>query len=378
MATREEKTIVIELIDRFRTAAKFLASHLYNPQSCTYYPQEERKSRLAIYLDNLRWILKYHEINHFYYLYGFDRRNGVNQNDYMAKREFFELREKANKAWIGNRKAAYFCLLQDKFLFGQYLKALGFPTPVNLAICDRETITWLDSQETEPLESLLNRDKLDIFIKELLGESARGIYSLRVENKKLFVDSKEVTVEELKKIIPEMSVVQQRLYQHPQMNRLHPHSINTVRIVTVFNDSGVEPLSAILRAGVNGSQFDNWAAGGIGVGIDLGTGRLRKYGIFKPGSGGRVEQHPDNGIKFKGFEIPSFAKVVEMVTALHGFFYGIHSVGWDVAVTPEGPVVLEGNNLWDMPMMQVHDSNIKNKFIASLPDEIRSGIQRTV
>jgi hypothetical protein len=378
METREKKTIVIELIDRFQTAAKFLCGHLGNPQSCTYYPQEERKSRLAIYLDNLRWILKYHEINHFYYLYGFDRKIDINQNDYIATGEFFELREKVNKAWIGNRKAAYFCLLQDKFLFGQYLKALGFPTPVNLAICDRETITWLDSQETEPLESLLERDKLDVFIKELLGESSRGIYPLKTEDGKLFVDDKEVTVEELKKIIPEMSVVQQRLYQHPQMCKLHPNSLNTIRIVTLFSDNEVVPMSAVMRVGVKGRQFDNWAAGGISLAIDLTTGRLSRKGICKPGLGGIVEQHPDTGIIFEGFEIPNFAQVVQMVCALHGFFYGIHSVGWDVAIAKEGPVVVEGNNLWEVSIMQAHDSNIKNKFIASLPDEIRLKIRRTV
>ncbi len=368
----KKNTFIAKLMGRYSTAAKFLWSHLSNPESCTYYPNEKRKSNAAIWLDNLRWMLKHHEINHFYYLYGFDREKDINQNDYIATDEFFRLREKVNKTRMGKGRIPYFCILQDKFFFGQYLKALGFPTPVNLAICDRGKITWLDSQQDEPLESLLSRDGLDVFVKDLLGESAKKIYPLRVENRKLFIDKKETTVEELRKMISEKSVIQQRLYQHPQMSKLHPNSLNTIRIVTVFNDDDAAvPLSAVLRVGVKGRQFDNWAAGGTSLAIDLETGRLGRNGICKPGLGGIITQHPDTGVIFEGFEIPYFSKVVQMVCSLHGFFYGVHSVGWDVAVTKEGPAVVEGNNLWEVSIMQAHDSDVKRKFMASLPRELR-------
>ena len=32
----------------------------------------------------------------------------------------------------------------------------------------------------------------------------------------------------------------------------------------------------------------------------------------------------------------------------------LRSIGWDVALTPTGPVLIEGNPDWDLAMVQVH------------------------
>jgi len=151
------------------------------------------------------------------------------------------------------------------------------------------------------------------------------------------------------------------------MSRLYPHSVNSVRIVTARGREGIVILSTLLRLGANGNQCDNWAAGGITVGIDLETSRLSEKGMFKPGFGKKVFRHPHTGVEFKNFEIPYLSKAIDMAKELHSFFYGIHSVGWDIAITNDGPVFIEGNENWDTQMMQVHDNNIKKKFLATLP-----------
>ena len=169
--------------DRFTTAIKFLRDFLHDPASHTYYPQAQRKSDIRIYLDNLWWILKYREINHFYYMYGLDRK-GANQKDYLAKKVFFRLRNKNNSAFMtGGRRSNYICLLRDKFVFANYLKGLGFPTPQILALCDKDSIMWLDSGQSMALESISATD-CDVFIKEILGECADGVYAVKVKEKK--------------------------------------------------------------------------------------------------------------------------------------------------------------------------------------------------
>jgi hypothetical protein len=356
------------LLKRLSDRISSLRDHLRSPESQTYYPQEKRKSNFVIWIENLWWILKYHRINHYYYVYGFDRKTGVNKSDYLEESVFCRLRDESNRImWAGGHKTSYPCLLRDKFLFGQYLKALGFPTPAILGFCDKNSVIWLDTRQVEPLENLMKQNSLDVFVKELLGEGADGVYPLKIEQGKLYLNNKQATIKEFKETIKDKCIIQKRISQHPQMNKLYPHSVNTVRLVTARSREGIVMLSALLRLGANGNQCDNWAAGGITVGIDLETSRLSEKGMFKPGFGRRVFRHPDTGVEFKNFEIPYLSKAINMAKELHSFFYGIHSVGWDVAITNDGPVFIEGNENWDTQMMQVLDSNIKKKFLAALP-----------
>lgn len=356
------------LLCRIVTALKFLWNHLRDPESQTYYPEQERKSRIQIYLDNFRWMLKYREINHYYYMYGLDRKGNVTQDDYLAKKVFNRLRNKMNDAvWMGGRRANYKCLLQDKFLFGQYLKSLGFPTPQIVALCDNRSITWLDTRQKEPFESLLQRGNMDVFIKELLGECADGIYAVRIEDSKLYLDEREASTEEPKKIIKDRCIIQRRIHQHPEMNRLYPASVNTIRLVTALHNDKVTILAAIIRIGSHGLCWDNLTTGGISVPICIETGKLGKTGMFRPDFGRKVECHPDTGVRFEAFVVPYFAESVRQAILLHRFFYGLHSIGWDIAITEDGPVFVEGNHNWEVPTFQVYDRHFKKKFLSTIP-----------
>ena len=69
--------------------------------------------------------------------------------------------------------------------------------------------------------------------------------------------------------------------------------------------------SALLRVGANGNVVDNWAAGGLAIGIDLEKGILNEYGLFKHGNGTKSPKHPDTGTVFKGFKIPYLKESLE-------------------------------------------------------------------
>ncbi|MHC4553591.1 MAG: sugar-transfer associated ATP-grasp domain-containing protein, partial [Planctomycetota bacterium] len=111
---------------------------------------------------------------------------------------------------------------------------------------------------------------------------------------------------------------------------------------------------------------DNLSAGGIAVGLDIETGRLSDWGFFKPGFGKRIKTHPDTGFEFADFRLPLFQEACQMVCRLHEMFYGVHSIGWDVAITPSGPTILEGNNAWETPTLQVFDKELIKKYDQTL------------
>lgn len=164
-------------------------------------------------------------------------------------------------------------------------------------------------------------------------------------------------------------LVQTRLVQHEEMNRLYPTSVNTLRIVTVYDRTTgeVEVLHTLLRVGAHGNVVDNWAKGGLAIAVDS-DGRLAEYGFYKPQFGNKVNKHPDSRIVFKTFVVPYFQEALHMTKAFHEKLSGIHSIGWDVAITPQGPVFIEGNDNWEISLHQAF-SGLRMRINHLFPNE---------
>jgi hypothetical protein len=127
-----------------------------------------------------------------------------------------------------------------------------------------------------------------------------------------------------------------------------------------------------MRIGTKNKHIDNWGAGGLAVGIDLQTGKLRNKGFYKPGYGGLVDVHPQTGLVLGNFEVPFFQKSIQAVIRAHSYFYGIHSIGWDIAVDSEGPVFIEGNEDWDGSFAMCAEERFKSRFLQMYPNNGKS------
>lgn len=334
---------------------------LLDKKNQTYFPEHPQKNKLTILADQLKWIFQNKELSHYYYVYGQDRKTPEPTIEIMPYRRFTTIRDKANLNPAGT-KFNYACVLRDKFLFGQFLKSLNVPTPKNLALIDTSGITWLSDMHRTPLDAIKDME-IDGFCKKLLGIQGEGAFPLKVAAGKIYSRDSELSIEGLRKQITALYLLQDRIKQHHTLSQLHPSSINTMRIIT-FNQGGeIEVFGAVLRMGANGSSVDNWNAGGISISIDINTGRLRGWGMYKPGYGGKVEVHPDSGITLPGFELPLFHESVALVSQVHRYLYGIHSIGWDVALTEEGPVVIEGNEDWGGGFTMRAVDNFRSRFL---------------
>jgi hypothetical protein len=150
-------------------------------------------------------------------------------------------------------------------------------------------------------------------------------------------------------------ILQAKLPQHQFLNNIAPYTINTMRVVTFLDrDNKVHVHFAILRAGRRGSATDNWDKGGISIALDPSTGALGR-GVIKPiYEGGWVEAHPDSGVLFAGLQIPRWGEVLTICSRAAMATPSLRSVGWDVALTPSGAVLVEGNPDWGLASVQVH------------------------
>ena len=306
----------------------------------------QRKSNARILADLVAWRIRKREIHRFYFLWGLDRRDAPPARNFLSRREFRKLRDMHNNRLVGEAGVSYVLLLEDKYLFSMYVASMGHPTPRVIALLDRDRITWLSPRRTATLDSLLEPDRtLDVFCKEVLGQ--RGLHSFRLEaaGGVLRINGEIAGTSDVANRLSTRALLQERVVQHPDLDVVYPHSVNTLRLITVRMDERARLFSIPgFRTGVSGSVVDNWSTGGILIPIDADTGVLRGSGRYK--DGGTVTHHPDTGIRFDGFEIPHYREAVELATRIHQDVPEIHSVGWDLAITPQGPVMIEGNSRW--------------------------------
>jgi hypothetical protein len=139
--------------------------------------------------------------------------------------------------------------------------------------------------------------------------------------------------------------------QHPDMNVLCPTSVNTMRVMT-FNDHGNPRILWMgLRVGNGVNPVDNFHAQGMGVAIDMETGKLVGNAIDKDNT--EFTHHPTTGVRFDGFQLPCFPEVKDLVLRAALESDKILVVGWDVALSDKGPVIIEGNRRPGFDLVQV-------------------------
>lgn len=134
-------------------------------------------------------------------------------------------------------------------------------------------------------------------------------------------------------------MLEEFLTQHDEMSRLNPSSVNTLRLVTFWKDGRAHVLARVLKAG-NGGDVDNFSDGGMYTMLDE-EGRALCAAF--DGADDVYEVHPASGVRIPGFEVPLFGDAIDLVSRAAERVPQIPYVGWDVAITPSGPVLIEGN-----------------------------------
>lgn len=145
--------------------------------------------------------------------------------------------------------------------------------------------------------------------------------------------------------------VEQYIRQHESLAALCLRSVNTLRIVTSSADGTPNIVFAGLRVGNGNADVDNFHGGGMVVSVDPESGRLCGEGVDKALN--RFRAHPVSGVVFDGYPLPYWEEVRRMVCDASRIEPRITVIGWDVALTPDGPVLVEGNRRPGFDIIQV-------------------------
>ena len=240
-------------------------------------------------------------------------------------------------------------LLQDKFCFWSFMDRHGIPVVPILA----HTVGGKLVKGEEAIPKLRSRERF--FAKPVAANCGSRASIVVVKDGDFTVDGEKISFDQLIEGGDDF-IFQPVIENHADIKEINPSSLNTLRLVTCRRKDGTLELwgPGMMRIGRANATVDNFAKGGIGVGIDL-SGRLKKYGYSHDWelNYGKTERHPDSKVLFEGRAVPFYAESVELALKAHALFPRLLTVGWDIAITPDGPMLVEGNHDWDIEMLQV-------------------------
>ena len=147
--------------------------------------------------------------------------------------------------------------------------------------------------------------------------------------------------ERLLEMNPKGFIAEELIKQDESLSKLHPTSINTLRINTVNFGTTVEIKWPCLRIGRGGSIVDNAGAGGVFGAIDEQTGVIIRVGDEFHHT---FEEHPDTGIPLVGLKVPKWKEACILAKRLAEALPGCRFIGWDFALTDKGWAMVEGNH----------------------------------
>ncbi|MBV6654397.1 MAG: hypothetical protein KI786_11605 [Mameliella sp.] len=297
-----------------------------------YYSKANNKNAWSVWWDMLSNSVKYNISVLEYFLFDFGNKSKEGKTEWSGSGYMYEYQLKMNPP-------QYREVLSDK---AQFLRTYQDFV--------RHEFLTLEELENQPdkAEMLLQNSSGKVVLKSSDGQCGRGIEVRR---------SKEFNSRNLIHRLKETGndLVEAFVTQHPDLMRLSPSGLNTVRIITQLDQQNmVHILGGRLRITIN-SAVDNLAAGNIAAPIDLDSGQVNGPGVYSDITKLDEYEHPITQTPIVGFQVPYWSEVLQMCRDAALVDTRNRSIGWDVAITEEGPELLEGNHnwcklLWQLPV----------------------------
>jgi len=227
--------------------------------------------------------------------------------------------------------------VQDKNRFADICAKQGLPHVPTLAVFD-------GGRQIRPAAPFVP-DAPMLWIKSLRGKGGAGAAKWIKDNEDYYVThNSRVPADKLAdKLCKQDCLVQPFIENHPDVARVSNGALASLRIVTGMEADGKAEFVTALIALPHGPR--GTSAAGILCSIEPETSRIRK--AMLP-SGEPVTGHPDSDAPIIGILLPFWHESVDLACRAHGAaFPRFAFLGWDIALTKDGPILLETNSDWD-------------------------------
>lgn len=144
-------------------------------------------------------------------------------------------------------------------------------------------------------------------------------------------------------------ILQEKLTNHPALHSYTNGGVCVVRYVSLLQTSGAtRSIAATIQFPTGKSLLSR---SGIVGRINVENGRVEDFrnvsSLYE-----KAEFHPDTSAPFSEFTLPHWQGLVGETARLHRLIPYYRMVGWDIVITPNGPVILEGNSSWNAQQHQ--------------------------
>jgi hypothetical protein len=257
----------------------------------------------------------------------------------------------------------------NKLVFKFYAQFFNLPIPKMYGLFDPNF--GFDPERNElrtlkQLEKLIARPEITEFMLKAIGaDKGRGsMLCLKKDDSTLHaIGIGDLTIPQLyermvgthhnqHKFVTDSWLIEERVHQHPFFDNYTDSCTQTIRVIAFATQTGeIEIIAAGLNVAGKGRPNDN-------VGEDGMAARVDENGILGPAVQRTPEglkyfdEHPETGYPITGQQLPKFDEALKLAIRAQSVVPHMRILGWDIAITADGPVILEANAHWNWETMQ--------------------------
>ena len=258
----------------------------------------------------------------------------------------------------------WFAATQDKLLYHAAMIGAGFPVPKLLAVhhATRKLTGALSLTSADEIASFLRRPHIyPVFGKPIDGLFSLGAFSAeswRAEDDTVaFYDGTRQAVGDFAAHLAQRQsghMLQQKLITHPVLEAIFGRRLASVRMFVLLTGQGPVVARAVCKIPVGRNVADNfWRNGNMLGAVDIESGEIKRV-VRGTGADMVVNpEHPDTGRAILGLRLPQWNQLKELCQTAALTLPGVRTQGWDIAITRDGPVLLEVNFGGDLNLAQL-------------------------
>ncbi|GAA4404879.1 sugar-transfer associated ATP-grasp domain-containing protein [Quisquiliibacterium transsilvanicum] len=265
-------------------------------------------------------------------------------------------------------------IIEDKCVFHAICVLQGIPVPRVLGLfhpAGRRLGNVPVLRHTQDVEHFLREAiSYPFFSKPVFGVSGGGAAAVdsidRTRDELVLASGQQVSVSAFADSLSRSSpgatpalgwLFQERLQQHELIAAVCGETVATLRFIVLLDDHGPELFRVVWRIPTGANMTDNFGrhgrTGNLAARVSLESGEIERVIAGVGAAMTTHSTHPDTGARLLGWQLPLFREACDLVLLASALIPMFRFQHWDVAITRNGPVIVECNSPGGIELPQI-------------------------